>query len=339
MKRKQIVTRFERRRRLKVALLSVIIAIISMAIGAASIFFYLEKQRIEADKKIEARKKYVYLAKNRIIPGEVLSQNNLKKVYLECNMPTEYYMTEDEIGTMAVISIEVDMPILKVMCSSGIITNELREVSCEVVKLNDNLMENDFVDIRLRFSNGEDYIVLSKKSVHNLSSLEKQMQGEESCYLWMTEEEILNFSAAIVDAYLYTGSNFYTVKYLEPQLQEASKVTYIPRLGTLDMMKQYPEIIETAKISLKESLRKELENRLHFFLNQDIREIDWIVNEVEGYKTVDQNIKGYEEINEDKDQEEDEDLEKDEDAKENVSRADDENLKEKTGVTGGEGIP
>lgn len=296
MKRKQIVTRFERRRKIKIILLSVLIAIVSLVIGAVSIFFYLEKQRIEDDKKIEERKRYVYLAKNKIFSGEVLNNDNMKKVYLECNMPMEYYITEEEIGTMAVIPIEVDMPILKTMCTSTTITDELREVACEVVKLNDNLVENDYVDIRLRFLNGEDYIVLSKKSVHSLSTLEKQNQGEETCYLWMTEEEILNFSAAIVDAYLYNGSSFYTVKYLEPQLQEASVVTYLPRLGTLEMMKQYPEIVETAKLSLIEGLRKQLENRLHYFLNHDIREIDWTGKE-EPTKDQNENIKPNDNVN------------------------------------------
>ena len=290
MKRKQIVTRFERRRKIKNILLSVLIAIVSLVIGAVGIFFYLEKLRIEDDKKIEERKRYVYLAKNKIFSGEILNNDNMKKVYLECNMPMEYYITEEEIGTMAVIPIEVDMPILKIMCTSTTITDELREVACEVVKLNDNLVENDYVDIRLRFLNGEDYIVLSKKSVHSLSTLEKQNQGEETCYLWMTEEEILNFSAAMVDAYLYNGSSFYTVKYLEPQLQEASVVTYLPRLGTLEMMKQYPEIVETAKLSLIEGLRKQLENRLHYFLNHDIREIDWSGKE-ESTKDQNKNLK------------------------------------------------
>ncbi|HCL01654.1 MAG TPA: hypothetical protein DHW61_04435 [Lachnoclostridium phytofermentans] len=275
MKRKQIVTRFERMRRVKFVLFSCFIAIVSMVIGAGSIFLYLEKQKIDSDKRIEERKKYVYLAKNNINPGEILSDDNLKKVYLECNMPTEYYITEGQLGTMAIIPIEVDVPILRTMCSKGAFSDELREVACEVVSLSDNLMQNDYVDIRLRYPNGEDYVVLSKKSVHNLSSLERQKQGEETCYLWLKEEEILNFSAAIVDAYLYSGSSFYTVKYLEPQLQEASAVTYIPRLETLDMIKQYPEIIGTAKLTLKERLRKELENRLHYFITQEIREIDW----------------------------------------------------------------
>jgi hypothetical protein len=284
MKRKQIVTRFERMRRVKFVLFSCFIAIVSMIIGAGSIFLYLEKQRIDSDQRIEGRKRYVYLAKNNINPGEVLSDDNLKKVYLECDMPTEYYISEGQIGTMAIIPIEVDMPILRTMCSKGAISDELREVACEVVSLSDNLIENDFVDIRLRYSNGEDYVVLSKKSVHDLSSLERQKQGEETCYLWLKEEEILNFSAALVDAYLYSGSSFYTVKYLEPQLQEASTVTYIPRLETLDMIKQYPEIVGTAKLSLKERLRKELENRLHYFITHEIREIDWTTEKGLGEK-------------------------------------------------------
>lgn len=275
MKRKQIVTRFERMRRVKFVLFSCFIAIVSMIIGAGSIFLYLEKQKLDADKRIEERKRYVYLAKKNINSGEILGNDNLEKVYQECNMPIEYYITEDQIGTMAIIPIEADVPILRTMCSKGTISDELREVACEVVNLSDNLIENDYVDIRLRYSNGEDYVVLSKKSVHNLSSLERQKQGEETCYLWLKEEEILNFSAALVDAYLYSGSNFYTVKYLEPQLQEASAVTYIPRLETLDMIKQYPEIIGTAKLALKERLRKELENRLHYFITHEIREIDW----------------------------------------------------------------
>lgn len=281
MKKRKIVTRFERMRRIKTILFMFLIAIISMGMGAMAIYFYLDTHLKDKTQALELRKHHLYLAKDTISPGEFLTEDNLKKVYEECSMPIEYYISEQDIGKRAVILIEMDMPVLKTMCVQGEVTDAVREVSCEIVKLNDNLLENDYVDIRLRLPNGEDYIVLSKKSVHTISSLEKQQQGVESCYLWMTEEEIVTFSAAIIDAFFYEGSVLYTTKYLAPELQEASLVTYLPRLGTIELMKQNPVIVETAIATLKLRLRKDLENRLTTFLKQEAREIDWGVNQQE----------------------------------------------------------
>ena len=261
-----------------------LIAIISMGMGAMAIYFYLDKQIKDNTQALELRKQHLYLAKDTISPGEFLTKDNLKMVYEECSMPREYYISEQDIGKRAVILIETDMPVLRTMCVQGEVTDAVREVSCEVVKLNDNLLENDYVDIRLRLPDGEDYIVLSKKSVHTLSSLEKQQQGVESCYLWMTEEEIVTFSAAIIDAFFYEGSVLYTTKYLMPELQEASLVTYLPRLGTLELIKQNPTLVDTAKVTLKLRLRKDMENRLTEFLTQEAREIGWQVKEQETQK-------------------------------------------------------
>lgn len=284
MKKRKIVTRFERMRRIKTILFMFLIAIISMGMGAMAIYFYLDKQIKDNTQALELRKQHLYLAKDTISPGEFLTKDNLKMVYEECSMPREYYISEQDIGKRAVILIETDMPVLRTMCVQGEVTDAVREVSCEVVKLNDNLLENDYVDIRLRLPDGEDYIVLSKKSVHTLSSLEKQQQGVESCYLWMTEEEIVTFSAAIIDAFFYEGSVLYTTKYLMPELQEASLVTYLPRLGTLELIKQNPTLVDTAKVTLKLRLRKDMENRLTEFLTQEAREIGWQVKEQETQK-------------------------------------------------------
>jgi len=69
-------------------------------------------------------------------------------------------------------------------------------------------------------------------------------------------------SGAIVDAYIFTGTKLYTTKYIEPNLQEASIITYQPSVSSLILMEQDENIVDRASKELNKQLREELEKRL-----------------------------------------------------------------------------
>lgn len=119
------------------------------------------------------------------------------------------------------------------------------------------------------YPNGESYVVLSKKTMKGY------LPGTPTCYFWMTEEELLRMSAAIVDAGLYSGSTLFLTKYIEPNIQEASVVNYIPSLSVLSLLEDDPNILESTVQELSWEVRKELENRLADSLSSDVSVISW----------------------------------------------------------------
>ncbi|MDD5937054.1 MAG: hypothetical protein PUC65_16065 [Clostridiales bacterium] len=226
----------------------------------------------------------IYVAKEEIARGNRITTSKVEEIQVHPEMDVNYYSNSSCMEQIAAVDIAPGMPILSNMICSPDVEEGQREVECEILTLSDNLVDNDYVDVRIMMPNGEDYIVLAKKSVHDLTRSEDNQ--DEKCYLWMSEDEILYYSAAIVDAYLYPGSSIYTTKYIEPLIQEPSITTYVPSIGTMTMMKQNPNLLKEAIGHLKEKNRKQLENRLTNYLNKDIREDLWSETETSIEDTV-----------------------------------------------------
>lgn len=203
---------------------------------------------------------YVYAANKSIPAGSKITKEDVEYIKSYTKQDQEYYMTKDEIGMVSLIDIKEGTHILKGMLTKNTIDNNLRELEYNTFLINSNIKENDSIDVRITFPNGEDYIVLSKKNIKNLSL------DINNCFLWLTEDEILTMSAAIVDTYLYSGTKLYTAKYIEPSLQDASIPTYQPSISTLTLMEQDVNIVEKASKEINKRLRKELENRLEIDL-------------------------------------------------------------------------
>ncbi len=245
----------------------IVVSLLSFVIigGAFILIYFTIVQNIKKNyeneikllsEQLESRKVYVYEAKSDIPLGSRVTKDCLNFVQTYSNQTQDYYMTEADIGMVSLIDITGGTQILKGMLTENNMEVNMREVEYNTFYINSNMKDNDFIDLRIQFPNGEDYIVLSKKSIKNLT-LETN-----NCFLWLTEEEILNMSGAVVDAYLYSGTKLYTTKYIEPNLQDASIITYQPSLASLILMEQDENIVNRASKEINKRLRKELENRL-----------------------------------------------------------------------------
>jgi hypothetical protein len=161
------------------------------------------------------------------------------------------------------------MPVTEGMVFTGDeISDDMRVEEFSLFFIPSKLQKQDYVDIRLSFPNGEDYIVLSKKQVQDLERDENTTI--ETIWLYLTEEEILRISSAIVDAYLNEGSNLYAITYVMPEIQEAAIVTYPVNGSVLQLMRENPNILFKAYESLELDKRLLLEKNL-FQFNEDKR--------------------------------------------------------------------
>jgi len=245
---------------LMVAFISIVI------VGVATLLAYFtttEKVRNIYETKLTSlnsefaeNTRNVYVATEGILVGSIITEDNTEYKNVFASQPQEIYIDASDIGKTALVDIMKGTQILDSNVTDANVSSDLRETSYDVVSISGNVTSNDTVDIRVLFPNGENYIVLSKKQLINKESDSSQ------CYFWLSEEEILLMSSAIVDTYLYTGTQIYTTKYFEPNIQEASIVNYTPSLATIALIESDPNIVKKASEYLSRIVRKEFENRL-----------------------------------------------------------------------------
>lgn len=194
--------------------------------------------------------------------GEIILDGvNVTRQTIYTGLEAYNYITEDEIGSTAIIDMDEGMTVMKNMVTPLSIATDTREYEIQVANLMVDQRENDLVDIRIMFPDGRDCLVLPKKQVKNLSL--------EACvfYTYLNEEEILRLASATIDAFTITGTKIYTTRYVEGNLQEEAVPTYLVNATVMDMMDSntvyYDQNLLTKAMStLNKDARKNLEARL-----------------------------------------------------------------------------
>lgn len=165
--------------------------------------------------------------------------------------------TDQDFGKQAVVAIPAGSIVNQSMISDPLDKN-WQETELNCVWLSTNLKKYDYVDIRILFPNGTDYVVAAKKSIKKLRL------ANNNVFFWFTEDEILNLDAAIVDANLH-GAKIYTTRYVKPEVEETSKITYQPSATVIDLLNSSPNVLTEAKQHLSKSARADMEQKLQEF--------------------------------------------------------------------------
>ncbi|PGT82223.1 hypothetical protein, partial [Bacillus sp. AFS040349] len=138
--------------------------------------------------------------------------------------------------------------------------DDLRKSEYSFIQLTQNLKQEDFVDVRIQFPNGNDYILMSKKKVEEVAG--------ETVKFNMDEEEILTMSSGIVDAYMQNAI-IYALPYVDPYIQESSQVTYPPKDNVLQLILDSPNVVNIATEKLKARGRASLDSQLQALAQED----------------------------------------------------------------------
>ena len=124
------------------------------------------------------------------------------------------------------------------------------------IKLTSNLKVGDYVDVRISFADGGDFVLLSKKQIQGFSPLR---EGEnKALWLVVSEEELLRLSSAVVDAYCNEGCSIYAIQYIADTQKEAI-VNYVVSDTIKQLMEEDPNIVKRAENLQEYSLWKEYE--------------------------------------------------------------------------------
>lgn len=161
-----------------------------------------------------------------------------KQLMMKISVPAGTIVTKDMLE-------EVDNPT----------TDSQRVQEYNMIVLPSQLVNGDYIDIRISLPSGQDYIVLSKKQVLGTTST--------SIWLRLSEEEILTLNNAIVEAYTITGSKLYAIQYVEPGLQTQATPTYTVSQAVLNLIHTDPNVTQEAWDAL--ASRYNSEHRVQYF--------------------------------------------------------------------------
>lgn len=126
---------------------------------------------------------------------------------------------------------------------------DVRAVFLSEVELSVYLQAGDMVDVRIRYGNAEDYIVLSGKTL-------MECEMGHGIVLLLTEEEILYISSAVADCENFKNTRLYAVEYPEEVKQGGSSTNYISSMEILAMLKKETTEGER-RLALEQRLAKE----------------------------------------------------------------------------------
>ncbi|UQZ85336.1 flagellar basal body P-ring biosynthesis protein FlgA [Paenibacillus konkukensis] len=222
------------------------------------------ERQIEELKTIEEQSRRSVWTVARTIPaGGTVTAEDLKSVPMPASLVPSGMITEREaaIGKSAKIELQPGTPLMPSMLyESTPIPKDVRVQEFHVIQLPSNLQKGQYIDVRINFPTGEDFVLLAKKKARELSGT--------VIWLEMNEKDILQTSSAIIDAYLQ-GARLYALPYIEPGLQEAAVVNYPANPKVLDLMEHDPNLLEKATTELARKLRKTLDDNLKAMSESD----------------------------------------------------------------------
>lgn len=220
--------------------------------GSIIVILFMQLNNLQQEKKKqETSMKNVYVLSKDIKSGESISFDVLKQKSISSMiLPSNVLSTELTDNTIAKINLSAGTVITNDMVveSDQKTTNDLRKQEYNMIILPSQIQSGDYIDIRLRLSNGVDYIVASKKCV-DIPKVE-DVDSASAISIKMNESEIMVMSNAIIEAYIDQGSLLYATTYVEPGLQSIVTPTYVPTGAVQNAINSNPNIEQEAKNAL-----------------------------------------------------------------------------------------
>lgn len=191
---------------------------------------------LEEESRQNERQVYIPIAD--ICTGETVSADMIEATTAYSSIESSLLFTGEDIGKTALCNIPSGTFLQSCMVSEGFSDGCIREVECTDIKLPANIVSGDVADVRIYLPDGSDFVVISKKHItlpvtdRNAEGMTSEIPGISgdcrTCYMELSDNEIETLSCAVAESALYDKAYLYTVKYVDPLTQEASKVTYLP---------------------------------------------------------------------------------------------------------------
>ena len=145
------------------------------------------------------------------VPDNAITQANLDKLYKDENSD-EYQMT-------AKLDLSKNTVLTTDMVEKSNESGTFRMGEYTMISLPSKLEEGDYIDIRIAYSTGADFVILSKMKVQSCNT--------NSIWLKVSESQLLLLNNAIIESYIIDGTKLYATQYTNSAQAELNS-TYVP---------------------------------------------------------------------------------------------------------------
>lgn len=194
--------------------------------------------------KVDNNQPKLYINKNNR-EYEVKQEEETDNYYITKNNDKEY-LELDNVPLVAKVSMKKNTLITTELLSKAdnIVQDDVRKQEYNMLVLPMDLTTGDYVDIRVMFPNGQDFIVIAKKEVQ--VPIVGGVESTDTIWMNLSEDEILHMSCAIVDSAQVKGTKIYATKYTEAGMQNAATPTYPINESTSRLLQSDPNVLERA---------------------------------------------------------------------------------------------
>lgn len=239
--------------------------LVALIIGALVVVALLVKIKglNEAKEAIEALQKEVYVASADLESGQEVTLDDFKMGTVQTVVPKDTMLEVDDFefkdkdGNIITrvdaegnelekkMIVKIDIPagtiITKDMLqdSEDLLDNSQRVQEFNMIQLPSQLKNGEYIDVRVTYPNGQDFIVLSKKKVMGTNST--------SIWLKLNELELSLMNNAIVESYSTVGTKLYAIEYVEPGMQTEATPTYVASSDVMNLINRNPNIVDEIK--------------------------------------------------------------------------------------------
>lgn len=214
-----------------------IIGVLVVALGVTMFAFRTKskKQQAQIDslnqevEDLQNNMEEVYVTSKDVKSGSTVELDSVTTALLPSDsIPENAVTTEEELtDKIYKIGLKAGSYITTDMISDYKIHKNMRELDVVMDEIPVGLEEGDYVDIRISFPLGQDYIAMSHKKVLSITG--------NTVKLIVIEHDFYRYESMKTDLATYQSTKIYAVKYVEAGLQPNSKVYYPP---TLEIIKQ-----------------------------------------------------------------------------------------------------
>lgn len=266
------VTEFKRRSKKAYFLMGAISMLIPMllAVTSLTVLFYNCRQKNKMlETKLNQRNEITgYVLNKDIEAGEEITADMLYAVSMTGEKNTKIQSVDKKVlvGKFAKASF-VKGTLLQSQCvyEEEEYSSDMRIHEFDFIDISNQLQNGEFVDIRIAYPNGEDYIVVNHKQIISIYALQpEQTDTGYKISMKVTEEEILRLASAYVDMSYYPGARIYAVSYLD-QFQQAGMVDYPVNSQVFQLLGWNPNIMNYVSSPEEQQYRMTLEKNLSEF--------------------------------------------------------------------------
>ncbi|RED52798.1 SAF domain-containing protein [Cohnella lupini] len=186
-----------------------------------------------------------------IFPGKQIDESDFDLREIPESLVTSSFVLDPEsmIGKYYKIGLTAGTPLSLDFAMDDPLDDTTREYDVVANVMPIGLKVGDYIDYRIVYPLGEDYIVLTHKRIEAIH--------DKTIKLKLSEQEIHFYQAALIDYFIQSknGASLYLAKYLEPGVQKPAITYYAIPKNIQAIMIADPNIIEQINRQLNETTR------------------------------------------------------------------------------------